>query len=68
MRMSHENNAEHVEPSPIIDKENPLESMMKRFDAVYGTAQKHNVTMRIGTYVLAIDKVANTLKVRGIYA
>jgi glutamate dehydrogenase (NAD(P)+) len=46
-----------------------LDRMMKSaFDAVYETARKHNVTMRIGAYVLAIDKVANTLKVRGIYA
>ena len=38
------------------------------FDAVYETAERHKTTMRIGAYVLAIDKVARTLKVRGIYA
>lgn len=46
-----------------------LERMMRTaFDAVYETAEKHKVTMRIGAYILAIDKVAKTLKVRGIYA
>ncbi len=46
-----------------------LERMMKQsFDAVYETARKHQVTMRIAAYVIAIDKVAKTLKVRGIYA
>ncbi|MBM2845428.1 MAG: amino acid dehydrogenase [Bacteroidetes bacterium] len=46
-----------------------LDRMMRTaFDAVYETAEKHKVTMRIGAYILAIDKVAKTLKVRGIYA
>jgi len=30
-------------------------------------AEKYNVNMRIGAYVLAIDRVAQTLKLRGIY-
>jgi glutamate dehydrogenase (NAD(P)+) len=46
-----------------------LDRMMRTaFDAVFASAEKHKVTMRIGAYVLAIDKVAKTLKVRGIYA
>ena len=46
-----------------------LERMMRTaFDAVYSTAETHKVSLRIGAYVLAIDKVAKTLKVRGIYA
>jgi glutamate dehydrogenase (NAD(P)+) len=46
-----------------------LERMMRAsFDAVYHSAAQHNVTLRIGAYILAIDKVAKTLKVRGIYA
>jgi glutamate dehydrogenase (NAD(P)+) len=46
-----------------------LERMMRTsFEAVYDTAAKHNVTLRIGAYILAIDKVAKTLKTRGIYA
>lgn len=46
-----------------------LDRMMRTaFDAVYATAERHGVPMRIGAYVLAIDKVARTLKLRGIYA
>jgi glutamate dehydrogenase (NAD(P)+) len=46
-----------------------LERMMRTaFDSVYKTAEQYKVTMRIGAYILAIDKVARTLKVRGIYA
>jgi glutamate dehydrogenase (NAD(P)+) len=46
-----------------------LQQMMRQsFDAVYASAAKYNVTLRIGAYVLAIDKVAKTLKLRGIYA
>jgi glutamate dehydrogenase (NAD(P)+) len=45
-----------------------LERMMRTaFDAVYGAAETHKVSLRIGAYVLAIDKVAKTLKLRGIY-
>jgi len=35
------------------------------FDKVYNTAQTHNSTLRIGAYVVAIDKVAQTYKFRG---
>ncbi len=35
------------------------------FDKVYNTAQKHNTTLRIGAYIVAIDKVAQTYKFRG---
>jgi len=46
-----------------------LERMMRTsFEAVHETAVKHNVTLRIGAYILAIDKVAKTLQTRGIYA
>jgi glutamate dehydrogenase (NAD(P)+) len=46
-----------------------LDRMMRTsFDAVFATSEKHGVTMRIGAYILAIDKVARTLKTRGIYA
>ena len=42
--------------------------MHDAFDNVFRTAEKYNVSMRLGAYILAIDKVAKTLKVRGIYA
>ena len=46
-----------------------LERMMyEAFTNVFRTAEQHNVSMRLGAYILAIDKVAKTLKVRGIYA
>ncbi|MGB2867674.1 MAG: Glu/Leu/Phe/Val dehydrogenase [Bacteroidota bacterium] len=45
-----------------------LEKMMKQaFQAVYDSAEQYKQTLRIGAYVLAIDKVARTLKIRGIY-
>ncbi|MEK7749145.1 MAG: Glu/Leu/Phe/Val dehydrogenase, partial [Bacteroidota bacterium] len=45
-----------------------LETMMKAaFNLVYETAEQYKVTLRIGAYILAIDKVARTLKLRGIY-
>jgi len=45
-----------------------LEKMMKEaFNAVYETAEQYKVSLRIGAYILAIDKVARTLKLRGIY-
>lgn len=42
--------------------------MTDSFDAVYDTAEKYNTTLRIGAYVLGIGKVANALRIRGIYA
>ena len=46
-----------------------LDTMMhSAFDSVYDTSEKHDVPMRIGAYVLAVDKVARALRVRGIYA
>ncbi len=46
-----------------------LERMMHdAFNNVFQTAEKYKVSMRVGAYILAIDKVAKTLKVRGIYA
>ncbi|MFN3386330.1 MAG: Glu/Leu/Phe/Val family dehydrogenase [Candidatus Thermochlorobacter sp.] len=43
-------------------------AMRNAFEAVYHTAMTHKQTLRIGAYILAIDKVAKTLKLRGIYA
>ena len=42
-------------------------AMNGAFDRVYETAQKHNVSLRLASYILAIDKVARTLRLRGIY-
>jgi glutamate dehydrogenase (NAD(P)+) len=43
-------------------------SMRAAFETVYDTAKKYDVSLRIGAYVLAIDKVATALRMRGIYA
>ena len=46
-----------------------LERMMHdAFNNVFQTSENYKVSMRLGAYILAIDKVAKTLKVRGIYA
>jgi glutamate dehydrogenase (NAD(P)+) len=39
--------------------------MKEAFEKVYNTAVKHNTTLRIGAYIVAIDKVAQTYKFRG---
>lgn len=39
--------------------------LKEAFDKVYATAQKHQTTLRIGAYIVAIDKVAQTYKFRG---
>ncbi|HEX9660398.1 MAG TPA: Glu/Leu/Phe/Val dehydrogenase [Rhodothermales bacterium] len=45
-----------------------LGTMMRAaFDNVYEAAQKYGVSMRIGAYVLAVDKVASALRIRGIW-
>jgi glutamate dehydrogenase (NAD(P)+) len=41
--------------------------MREAFDKVYATSLKHNVSMRIAAYIVAIDKVAQTYKSRGVY-
>jgi glutamate dehydrogenase (NAD(P)+) len=42
-------------------------TMKQSFEQVYATAQKHNVSWRIAAYIVAIDKVANTQKLRGVF-
>jgi glutamate dehydrogenase (NAD(P)+) len=41
--------------------------MLSAFENVYNTAKKYNVSLRLGAYILAVDKVTKTLKIRGIY-
>lgn len=42
--------------------------MRMAFDNVYTASQKYDIPMRIGAYVISIDKVASALRLRGIYA
>jgi glutamate dehydrogenase (NAD(P)+) len=44
------------------------EIMVSSFKDVVGFAEKHKVNNRIASYMLAIDRVATTIKMRGIYA
>jgi glutamate dehydrogenase (NAD(P)+) len=41
--------------------------MRSAFDAVYSASEKYNVSLRLAAYIIAIDKVARTLLLRGIY-
>jgi glutamate dehydrogenase (NAD(P)+) len=41
--------------------------MTKAFADVYATAIKHSVELRTGAYILAIDRVANAMRTRGIW-
>ncbi|HXW14258.1 MAG TPA: Glu/Leu/Phe/Val dehydrogenase [Terriglobia bacterium] len=42
--------------------------MVSAFDGVVGYGEKHKVNNRIAAYMLAIDRVASCIRVRGIYA
>jgi glutamate dehydrogenase (NAD(P)+) len=42
--------------------------MEESFDAVVGYAETHKVNNRIAAYMVALDRVANAIKLRGIYA
>jgi glutamate dehydrogenase (NAD(P)+) len=42
--------------------------MRTSFTDVIGYAEKHNVNNRIAAYMLAVDRVASAIRVRGIYA
>jgi glutamate dehydrogenase (NAD(P)+) len=42
--------------------------MVESFEAVVSFAEKHQVNNRIAAYMLAIDRVAFTIRQRGIYA
>ncbi len=41
--------------------------MIRSFNEVLHVAESRQVTMRIGAYILAVDKVVRALEVRGIY-
>lgn len=46
-----------------------LNRMMRNaFDNLFEVSEKHNITLRQAAYVYGIDKVAATLRMRGIYA
>jgi glutamate dehydrogenase/leucine dehydrogenase len=47
--------------------DNLREVMVNSFAEVLQTAQKHKIDMRRAAYVLAVDRVAEAIRVRGIY-
>ncbi len=54
-------------PESLVNER--LEHMMiESFEDVYSYAQRHSVSLRIAAYMLAIDRVAFALKLRGLYA
>ena len=42
--------------------------MTEAFNKVYSTAEKYDTTLRLASYVYAIQKVSSVLKLRGIYS
>ena len=42
--------------------------MEQSFDEVLSYAEEHHVNNRIAAYIVAIDRVARALKLRGFYA
>lgn len=50
------------------DVNNRLNRMMREaFDNVYEWASDYKTTLRLGSYIYAIDKISRVLKLRGIY-
>ena len=41
--------------------------MNKAFDEVWETATKHDVTLRIAAYMVGINRIAQTIKLRGVF-
>jgi glutamate dehydrogenase (NAD(P)+) len=44
------------------------QKMVEAFAAVLATSQRYNVDMRTAAYAVAIARVGNVTKVRGMYA
>jgi glutamate dehydrogenase (NAD(P)+) len=43
------------------------QTMRTAFSSVYETAQRYDTDMRTGAYILAVDRVAEATRVRGIF-
>ena len=42
-------------------------AMKLAFDNIYAASEKYNINMRLAAYVVALDKVSTTLKLRGSF-
>lgn len=49
----------------VIEKQEAL--MVKAFKEVYDTATKYNVDMRVAAYIVALSRLAEPMKYRGMY-
>lgn len=41
--------------------------LLSAFDQVYETAEQYNVNWRLAAYILAMDKISQTIKLRGVF-
>lgn len=54
---------------PLHEVHDRLERIMiESFDSVHAAALRHAQSMRVGAYILALDRVTQVLRLRGIYA
>jgi glutamate dehydrogenase (NAD(P)+) len=53
--------------SEHLINENLEQSMRTEFKSVYQTPQRYDTDMRTGAYILAVDRVAEATRVRGIF-
>ena len=42
--------------------------MVESFDAVWKVANEYDVNLRIAAYIVAIKRVVDVIKLRGVYA
>ncbi len=54
---------EHWTEKEVLNKLKPI--MVESFNAVWDKAAKHKVNLRTGAYILAIDRIAKAMKLRG---
>jgi glutamate dehydrogenase/leucine dehydrogenase len=47
-------------------KENLERTMTNSFNNVWGFSHEHDVSLRLGTYMLAVEKVASVMRLRGL--
>jgi glutamate dehydrogenase/leucine dehydrogenase len=41
--------------------------MIRAFNEVWDKAQEHKTTMRMGAYMVAIDRIVKAKKIRGVF-
>jgi glutamate dehydrogenase/leucine dehydrogenase len=53
----------HWTEDEVLKKLRPI--MVQSFDEVWAKAKKHNVNLRTGAYILAIERIAKAMRLRG---